>query len=145
MLVARSRQPRGKAGRGAGETLIGCRVSGVRVTPISGGLAGGGGGGGAATGALAGGELGDGGGGGGLGGTVATVGGRVADDAVGAVLIVVCTWVPCPPRELRDTRRTADTRIAMRAIPIAPKASIAGFLRYHGTGAGAYGPAPKAP
>jgi hypothetical protein len=88
MLVARSPQLWGKAGRGAGETLIGCRVSGVLVTPICGGFAGAGGRGGATTGALSGGGLEDV-GGGGLGGTVAIGGGRVALDADGAVLTVV--------------------------------------------------------
>ena len=38
------------------------------------------------------------------------------------------------PRESRETNRTADTRIAIRATPIAPIASIAPIVRYQSTG-----------
>lgn len=122
-----------RRGKGAGLTLIGYRVTGVRVTPISGRFVGS-----VRRGpTLTGGALSvDSVGLGlsvGLGGTIATAGGVVSGAADGGVMAVVST-VFAGPRELREISRTTDTSIAIPAIPIAPMATIAAVVRYQGTG-----------
>ena len=123
-----------KCGTFGGRTLIGYRVNGVRVIPISGGFVGSVRRGSTMTGgALAvdsvGLGLSE-----GLGGTLAIVGGVVTGGADGVVVAVVST-VFAGPRESRDISRTADTRSVIPAIPIAPMAAIAAVVRYQGTGA----------
>lgn len=116
---------------------MGDRVTGVLVTPISGGRADVGAcrrGGSTTAGALAGGGL-----GGGvlvmLGGTVVVVG-VLAGDGAGVVVVVVgSTWLP-GAAEGRDARRTAATTMATSAIAIATMAKTATGLRYHGSGEG---------
>lgn len=70
----------------------------------------------------------------GAGGTAATVGGVVSGAAADGVVVAVVSTVFAAPRESRDISRTADTRIAIAAIPIAPMATIAVVVRYQGTG-----------
>jgi len=121
-----------------GATLIGDRVTGVRVTPISGSLVvlgargrfvctGGG-----ATGAA---DVsgGGGGGGGGASGLVARSLEATVVGAAGVMGVESSTAVLGP----RITRRTADTTSAAAAAPAAMSAVIAGLVRYHGGGAGA--------
>ena len=122
-----------KCGTFGGRTLIGYRVNGIRVTPISGGFVGSVRRGSTTTGgALAVDSVGT-----GLsvalGGVVAIVSGVVSGAADGVVLAVVSTVFADPP-ESRDISRTTDTSIAMPAIPIAPIAAIAAVVRYQGTG-----------
>ena len=55
------------------------------------------------------------------------------DGVVAVVVTDGSTWLPCP-WDCLDTNSTADTRIAMTATPIAPRAITDGDVRYHGTG-----------
>jgi hypothetical protein len=68
-----------------------------------------------------------------LGGTVATIGGVVADadERVGATVVSTLLAVPAG---FLDTSRTADTRMARVAIPIAARAAMAAVVRYQGGG-----------
>jgi len=68
----------------------------------------------------------------GLGGAVSVVGG-VVSGAADEVVVSVGSTVLAGPLELRSTSRTADTRSAINAIPIAPRAAIAAVVRYQGT------------
>lgn len=129
-----------------GATLIGERVTGVRVTPISGRsdlgsgagrvVSGAGSGGGGSGGGLSGvGLSGVGDGGGGMPSTVrGVVGGAVGDGD--SDLVVYGESRRTPLRESRETSSTADTRMARTARPIIAMANTAGFVQYHGTGTG---------
>ena len=134
-----------RAGPGrCGATLMGDRVTGVRVTPISGclvdrgdGLRGrsvsaGSGPGGAADGGGGGGA--GGGGGGGAGGRL-LVASSVDTAVVGAVSVTDVVASSTLPG-LRNTSRTAATTRAAAAAAAAINAIRACFPRYHGAGAG---------
>ena len=103
------------------------------MTPISGGAVGGGGSwvGATTTGALAGGSL-ELGVTAGLGGTVALVDGIVT--AVGEIVVGSGSSTPDRPPERLDISKSADTRIAITAAPMAPIAIIATVVRYQGSG-----------
>ena len=119
-----------------GRTLIGERVTGVRVTPISGPFE---------PGADDGSETGGGGGdsedalvvaAGDVEGTVRLADGLGAmgegeDEVDGAA-----GSTSPGPSESRETSSTAATTMATTARPMAPRANIAGPVRYHGAGAG---------
>lgn len=123
----------GWAGRGVGRTLICDRVAGVRVTPISGSffvldstdgalITGAVSVSGAVVVTAAEGTV--------AGGVVLVAEGTAVDDVVGVVGSTTAVGL----RDWPETRKTADTTIAITATAIAPIAVMAWAVRYQGTG-----------
>lgn len=123
--------------RGCGATLIGERVTGVRVTPISGFLVSEGRWVGRYTGACWVSGGGAGGGSGGAGGTPTRSDG--GGDGAGAVAdgagdgVVACSGAG---GESLSSKSTPETTMAAAAKAVATIATTAGRVRYHGTAAG---------
>ncbi|OBG80824.1 hypothetical protein A5699_10130 [Mycobacterium sp. E802] len=121
--------------RGCGATLIGDRVTGVRVTPISGFLVGVGRWVGRYTGACWVSSGGGGGGAGGAGGTPTRSDGEGAGLVVDGEGDVVGDGVSLGAESL-SSNSTPEITMAAAARPVAISASVARRVRYQGTGAG---------